>query len=401
VTTGTGPPTVESGAAAASSDDAAASGPGGGDQETWRCVDLGAVDAFTNNAQMTVLARSTVDSARPTLQTSVWGRTHLNVGWFDDVDDTLDLRRCAELGVQVIRRPFAGGGTAFYDAGCAVMWGVLFPKGGGHDDLDAEIDRVKPIVCDALGRIGLGDVTFRGSADLRWERDRKLGGVSSGDFGKVVSVGGFLNIRPPNMDLYLQVVRVPDEKFKDKLVSDMREVVCTAQEVAGRDVSYEEFRDALFASVRAAGIALVDEPLTEIEDAALVKVSGRIASDDTVRRVSSERFRAEAPTGSRVGLANHKGKKLCRAGVAIDASGTIVAAMMAGDMHVAPPDTLDRVALALIGAAGSDREALRARVGGVWDAPSVHQADATMGVTTDDLLAAVTKAAAAAQEAAC
>ncbi len=362
--------------------------------EQWRAVDLGAVDAFQNNAQMAVLARSTAESGRPTLQASVWGRTHLNVGWFDDVDDTLDLARCADLGIQVIRRPFAGGGTAFYDVGCSLMWGVLFPKGAGHDDLDAEIERVKPIVLDALARIGLGEVTFRGSADLRWERDRKLGGVSSGDFGKVVSVGGFLNIRPPNMDLYLKVVRVPDEKFKDKLVSDMREVVCTAQEVAGRDVSYEEFRDALFASVRAAGIELLDEPLTDVEQAALVKISGRIASDDSVRRISSDRFRAEAPEGSRVALANHKGKKLCRAGVALDASGTIVAAMMAGDMHVAPPDTLDRVAVELVGARGDDTEGLRARIRAVWEGPGVHQADATMGVTTDDLATAVTKAAA-------
>jgi lipoate---protein ligase len=338
---------------------------------------------------MAVLARSTAESGRPTLQTSVWGRTHLNVGWFDDVDDTLDLERCAELGMQVIRRPFAGGGTAFYDAGCALMWGVLFPKGAGHDDLDGEIARIKPIVLDALGRIGLGE----------WERDRKLGGVSSGDFGKVISVGGFLNIRPPDMDLYLKVVRVPDEKFKDKLVSDMREVVCTAQEVAGRDVAYEEFRDALFASVRAAGIELVDEPLSSVEAAALVKISQRIASDDSVRRISSQRFRANAPAGSRVGLANHKGKKLCRAGLAIDSANTIVAAMMAGDMHVAPPDTLDQVAVALVGASASDLAGLRERIGGVWDAPAVHQADATMGVTTDDLLTAVTKAVAAAQEA--
>ena len=365
-----------------------------------RGIDLGAVDAFTNNAQMAVLARSTAESGRPTLQTSVWGRTHLNVGWFDDVDDTLDLGRCAELGVQVIRRPFAGGGTAFYDAGCSLLWGVLYPKGAGHDDLDAEIERVKPIVLDALGRIGLGAVTFRGSADLRWERDRKLGGVSSGDFGKVVSVGGFLNIRPPDIELYLKVVRVPDEKFKDKLVSDMREVVCTAQEVAGREVTYEEFRDALFASVCAAGIDLVDEPLTDVEQAALTKISQRIASDDSVRRISSERFRAEAPRGSRVGLANHKGKKLCRAGLAIDSDGTVIAAMMAGDMHVAPPDTLDRIALALVGASASDSDTLRARIAAVWDDPGVHQADATMGVTTDDLFATVTKAAGAAQGAA-
>jgi hypothetical protein len=59
---------------------------------------------------------------------------------------------------------------------------------------------------------------------------------------------------------------------------------------------------------------------------------------------------------------------------------------------VSPPDTLDRVAAALVGADAADHAALRARIAQVWDADGVHQADATMGVTTDDLLAAVGKA---------
>jgi hypothetical protein len=277
------------------------------------------------------------------------------------------------------------------------MFGVMFPKGIGHDGLDTEIERMKPIVLDALGRIGLGEVDFKGSADLRWERDRKLGGISAGDFGRVVSIGGFLNIKPPDMDLYLQVVRVPDEKFKDKLVKDMSEYVCTAEEVAGRPVGYEDFRDAFVAALGDAGIELKHDTLTDVEQGALVKISNRIATDDSVRRISSDRFRSEAPVGTQVGFGNEKGKKLARAGVAVDSSGTIAAAMMAGDMHVSPPDTLDNVAAALVGAAAGDRKALRDRIAQVWEADGVHQADATMGVTTDDLLAAVEKAATNAQ----
>jgi lipoate-protein ligase A len=360
--------------------------------ETWRYIDCGAVDAFENNAQMAVLARSASDATQPILQTSVWGATHLNVGWFDDVDSTLDLAACERLGIQVIRRRFAGGGTAFYERGCAVMWGVMFPKPGDHDDLDAEIARFQPIVLRALDRIGLGEVRFEGSADLRWH-GRKLGGISAGDFGRVISVGGFLNIQPPNLDVYLRVVRIPDDKFKDKLVKDMREYVCTAEEVAGGAVTYEQFREALLAAVDDAEIALEPRELTDVEQAALKKISNRIATDDSVRRVSSERFRAEqASGGHRVGFGNHKGRKLCRAGVALADRSTIVAAMMAGDMHVAPPDTLDRVARALSGANGADDAELRNRIASVFDAADVHQADTTTGVTTDDLLAAVRKA---------
>ena len=214
----------------------------------------------------------------------------------------------------MIRRPFAGGGTAFYDAGCALMFGVMFPK---HPDdspsvLDERIEWMKPVVLDALARIELGAVDFKGSADLRWQRDRKLGGISAGDFGRVISIGGFLNIAPPNLDLYLQVVRVPDEKFKDKLVSDMRQYVCTAEEVAGHPVSYEDFRDAFTAALGDAGIVLDAQPLTDVEQGALVKISNRIVTDGSVRRISSDRFRAEAPAGARVGFGNHKGKKLAR-----------------------------------------------------------------------------------------
>jgi hypothetical protein len=74
--------------------------------------------------------------------------------------------------------------------------------------------------------------------------------------------------------------------------------------------------------------------------------------------------------------------------------------MIAGDMHVGPPDVIDRVAAALVGAQSSDDTELRSRIASVFEGADVHQADALMGVTTDDLLTAVTKAVVAAGPAA-
>lgn len=363
--------------------------------ERWRSIDCGAVTPFENAAVMPVLSRNVAGGADPIATTSVWGQTHLNVGWFDDVDSTLDLAACERLGVAVIRRPLYGGGTAFYDAGCAVMWGFLLPK-ERYSDLDEQLARFQPIMLRALDKLGLGEVVFEGSSDLRWH-GRKLGALTAQDVVACNSVGGFLNIKPPDLDLYLQVVRIPDDKFKDKVVKDMREYVCTAQQVAGREVTYEEFRDALLAALEESGIELEPSELTEGERHGLEKIGGRVGSPDMVRRISSDRFRADAPAGTRVGFGNHKGRKLCRAGVALDDDGVIVAALMAGDMHVSPPDTIDRVAAALAGAPAHDRDEVRRRISSVFDGEDVHQAEAAMGVTTDDLLAAVDKAVAEAE----
>jgi lipoate---protein ligase len=361
--------------------------------ERWRWIDCGAVTPFENAAIMPVLSREVAGGADPIAITSVWGQTHLNVGWFDDVDDTLHLDKCAELGVEVIRRPLYGGGTAFYDAGCALMWGFMLPK-DRYPDLDVELARFQPVILDALAEIGLGEVVFEGSSDLRWN-GRKLGALTAQDVIACNSVGGFLNIKPPNLDLYLQVVHVPDDKFKDKVVKDMREYVCTAEQVAGRAVTYEEFRDALHRALKDAGIELETSELTDGERYGLTKVGAKVSSDDMVRRISSQRFRRDAPESATVGFGNHKGGKLCRAGVAIDESGTIVAAMMAGDMHVSPPDTMDRIAAALVGARATDRSDVRARIATIFDGDDVHQAEAAE-VTTDHLLAAVEKAVASA-----
>ena len=362
--------------------------------DAWRYIDLGAVTPFENAATMPVLVRAVAEGTGPVAITSVWGQTHLNVGWFDDVDSTLDLAACERLGVAVIRRPMYGGGTAFYDAGCAVMWGFLIPYGDAPD-LDEALARYQPVVTATLERLGLGEVQFEGSSDLRWH-GRKLGALTAQDVMVCASVGGFLNIKPPNLDLYLGVVRVPDEKFKDKAVKDMREYVCTAEEVAGRPVTYEAFRDALVESLTEAGITLKPQPLDETELARVAKGAAKVGSPGFIRRVSSERFAAEAPPGTRVGFGNEKGRKLCRAGVAVDGDGVVVAAMMAGDMHVSPPDVIDRVAAALVGARTADSADLRARIASVFEADEVHQAEAAMGVTTDDLLRAVQKAVAAA-----
>lgn len=363
------------------------------EREQWRWLDLGRQGPYENAATMPVLVRSVLEQGKPILQTSIWGETHLNVGWFDDVDSTLDLQRCEDLDIAVIRRSFYGGGTAYYQAECSMMWGFLLPKdiqilGVSTNDLDALLAKFQVLFSDALRRIGLSEVQFEGSSDLRWN-GRKLGALTAQDVVACVSIGGFLNLAPPDLTTYLQVVRIPEDKFKDKIVKDMTEYVCTAEQVVGHPVSYEQLRDAIIESMSAAGVDLELSALSPGEAKGVAKASGRVGSPESIRRISSDQFLLDAPSGSCCGFGNFKGRKLCRAGVALAPDGRVLAAMMAGDMHVSPPDVMDRVAAALTGADSSNTDDLRQRISTVFEAEDVHQADQLMGVTTEDLLAAV------------
>lgn len=362
--------------------------------ERWRFIDAGRMEAPVAFGRMPMIAGGVAAGGPPVLMTSVWARAHFQIGWFDDVDAVIDLAEARAAGVDVFRRPVWGGGCAFYDTEAAALWS-WFVRDDAAETLDEALERFRPVMVRALADLGLGEARFEGSSDIRF-RGRKLGTLITQTVLGTKVVGGFLNLKRPDLALYRRVARVPAEKFEDKAVTDPVAYICTPLDVRGTEVGYEELRDAIArASREVGGLDLEPTPFTPEEDAGTAGFVATVSADDWVRRVSTSRFAAEVPEGARVGFANRKAKKLVRAGVALGPGGEIVAAMLGGDMHVSPPDAMDRVAAAVLGAK-VDRDDLLARVREVFAAPDVSQADAAAGITPEDCVETLLRAAAAA-----
>ena len=136
-----------------------------------------------------------------------------------------------------------------------MMWGFLLPKGYARPTSTPLLRRFQPVITDALARVGLGEVAVRGLVRPALARPQARRPHRAGRRGVRLD-RRVPQPRPPDLTTYLQVVRIPDDKFKDKVVKDMTEYVCTAEEVAGRPVTYEQVRDALVAALAAAGIVL-------------------------------------------------------------------------------------------------------------------------------------------------
>jgi lipoate-protein ligase A len=358
--------------------------------DRWRFIDVGKTEALAAYGRLPAIAASVVQGGPEVLMTMIWAKGHLTVGWFDDVDSAINLEGAREVGIDVFRRPIWGGGTAFYDTEAVAVWSWIL-RDDRFPTLDEALGHFRPVMERALDDLGLGEAHFEGSSDIRW-RDRKLGTCITQSVLGTKVVGGFINLKRPDLELYRRVARVPEEKFADKVIKDIVEYIVTPADIRGRALSYEELRDAVVhASREVAGLELDPSPFSEAESGIVDQFVESVTSDDFIRRISSERFRAEAPRGERVGFANVKGKKLVRAGVALGENGTIVRAMVAGDMHVSPPEAMDNVAAALTGGNVADREDLLRRVGAVFT--DIVQPDAAAGITPSDIVEAVLKAA--------
>lgn len=359
-----------------------AGNPGG----RWRIIDVSGTTCAESMARMPVLcAEVAAGRSDEVLLIGCFGTTHFNVGWFDDIDEVIDLDAARREGVEVVRRMVFGGGTAFYDSDAAMIVSQIVRE-DTHADLDAALDAWQPVVEDAVARLGLEGAKFAGSSDLRWGADRKLGSFMANAVLGAVAIGGYMNIRRPDMEIYARCARVPEEKFRDKLVKDHLAYIVTPEEIRGSAVPYEEGKAAFLEALASrTGRGWYESEPTDAELAGTADFVELMSSEEQLTRISSRRFAEEAPPGTRVGLAYHKANKLIRAGVAIDSEGRVAAALLAGDMMMSPPDVMDRAAAALTGVPVDDTAAVRAAIACVLDGEDVTQADDHMGITVADV----------------
>ena len=82
--------------------------------ETWRLIDTGLLDGPTNMAiDEALLANFTPETSTPVLRLYGWSPPALSLGRFQKAAEVLDLDRCREAGVPIVRR-ITGGGVIYH-----------------------------------------------------------------------------------------------------------------------------------------------------------------------------------------------------------------------------------------------------------------------------------------------
>jgi lipoate-protein ligase A len=306
------------------------------------------------------------------------------VGYFQDTREVIDLDFCLGSGLEVMRRE-VGGGATLLDSN-QVFYQVILSKENPlvPKTVGGVYRKFSQPAIEAYGDLGV-EVSFRPINDLVTKDGRKIAGEGGGDVGPCMAfVGGVL--LDFDYDLMPRILKVPDEKFRDKFYKSLAENLTTLRRETGRLVPREEVVAALkdrFAEVLG---PLEEAPLDDELRAQMSELEARFRSEEflfrKIRRPAARETRVREGVRFVDGVYKAPGGLLsCYAGVVEDVIDDV---SITGDFTMVPRAGLEELERAIVGAPYA-ASPVREVIEDFYGATGVE----TPGVASQDYLAAL------------
>jgi lipoate-protein ligase A len=203
----------------------------------FRLLNTGGHDGFFNMGMDEALleAVSRGDSP-PVLRFYQWMPPAVSVGYFQGLTEEVNSDACKRFGVDLVRR-ISGGGAVFHHA--ELTYSIIMPL--GHPLAGKTISESYQILCpgliEGLSLFGI-PAQFVPINDIH-TGDRKISGnAQTRRMGCVLQHGTVL--LDLETDLMFELLKVPPEKTKGKIIREVKERVTSLRAVLGRNVSFEE-----------------------------------------------------------------------------------------------------------------------------------------------------------------
>lgn len=230
-----------------------------------RYIDLGYISLPRLHAVEEAIAKI----GPPTLMLWIARPATVNVGYFQSVEQEVNVAEAKKRGLKITRRP-SGGGAVLFDEkqlyySIVAKWdSKILPKGASSCFRKAADGLI-----NALKEFGLTG-TFAGKNDILVDGKKISGNAQTNKWGAKIQHGTFL----VDFDVATasRVLKIPREKVVDKGIRAtttkkmIEERVTTLNQVLGRKVSKKEAKEALKKGfAKALSVEFVDSDLTEEE----------------------------------------------------------------------------------------------------------------------------------------
>ncbi|KPJ50457.1 hypothetical protein AMJ40_02850 [candidate division TA06 bacterium DG_26] len=167
----------------------------------------------------------------------------VSIGYFQNAEAEVDLDFCSRSGLPVMRREVGGGAT--YLDGNQIFYQVIwnrenrkFPK-----KVRDIFEFLSVPACKTYEEFGI-PAQFRAENDIVTTTGKKIAGEGGGDIGQCMAfVGGIL--LDFDYGTMARVLKVPDEKFRDKVFKSMEDNLTTMRRELGQVPPRQEIKKVL------------------------------------------------------------------------------------------------------------------------------------------------------------
>jgi lipoate-protein ligase A len=362
--------------------------------ETWRLLDLDALEPLKAQTLYEAVAAAVDRGSSPnTIILCHPANPYVCIGFHQELEKEVDAEFCQSRQLPIIRRS-QGGGAVYLDS-----WQQFYQIVAREDSpiVPFRVDQffekfLEPTVyvCQKLGLPAkykpINDVVVNG---------RKISGNGAGKIGKAAILVGNI-ILDLDYDLMARVLKVPSEKFRDKLAQTIKEWVTSLKRELGYVPARTHVKRLLVEGYEKIGIKLVRGSISQDEE--------NIFLNEVMRRHTSREWlympqfrhpelcekRAVKVAGDvKVVEGLYKAKKMIRVTAEL-VSGKINDIMLSGDFFMIPENALPELEKQLVGVQLSYDEILR-KVSKFYEEFKVQ----VPGVEPEDFAEAITKALAA------
>jgi len=304
------------------------------------------------------------------------------IGYHQDLEQEIDVAYCRAHEIAIFRRE-VGGGAVYLD-GDQLFYQVVLHKDhpltqGGKD---AFYRRMLQPVAEAYGDLGV-PARYRPVNDVVSTEGRKLSGTGAATIGDYVVLVGNV-IADFDYEMTARVLRVPDEKYRDKVFKSMRENLTTLKREIGRVPAWDEMAEPLIRRFERVFGPLEPRALPQAVVDQVEALKPCFQSDEWLYKVGRREAgrNVKIATGVNVIHRLHKAPGgLIRATVEVD-DGRWRYVSLSGDFFCYPQDAISALETALEGTACSQASKV------IADFYARHEIE-TPGVSVEDWTAAL------------
>jgi lipoate-protein ligase A len=344
---------------------------------SFRVIDAGTVSWLDSQVIYHAVASAMTQTSGPALTLMNPATPYICIGYHQELEKEVDVSYCMENGLPITRRQ-VGGGAVYLDEN-QLFWHIIVPRSQAPYRIEDVYSRYLAGPVNALRAMGIPAV-HRPVNDIQVE-GRKIGGTGAATIGDAMVIVGSL-IFDFNYELMARVLKVPSEKFRDKVYQSLREYLTTIRRELGANApTWEEGKQLLIDEIsKSLGQEMYSGELADREKAEIVKWRETLTSQEWLYQSGGlRRHGVKIAEGLHVREAAHKAQGgLIRATIRAREE-TLDDVTLSGDFFIYPQDSIPGLETALAGSPLVEQE-LHDRSAEFWEdnriqAPGLAPAD--------------------------